>query len=493
MREVRRSFGDYLALLGAQVGFVPLSLLTLVLTVRLAGPTQYGTYALFLSVVQLFVVLTLNWTYPSIIRFGKEATAHRRTLRTLIGIRSAFLLGAAALAAIGVLAFRVPLAQYLGVPPSAIWLLLLGTCTFSLANELNYLLQVIGSMRWYSLVQAVEKTLLLASLLIIALTGTLLTATLLIGIALAAKLGATAIAMSRAPVRTLFPLRWDSALLKRVLRYSYPLLAAYASGYVIDWLDLVAIRHYQDVAAVGIYQIAYQGMLFLSSGLMVITTLAFPILTVVRLHQRRTSLTTYAYRLTPQVVYGWSIFLMAFAFLSTFCFTLLFGKPFAGAEIPFLLLLIALAFQAIMVLCGAMLYSHDLMPQATMVQILMAIINVVLNILLIPRIGITGAAAATAVAYGFSSVAYARIVQCHIAPLPRSLFLWPALSTFVILGFALLPRMHALSLAVGCFLLSLMLAKRLALFSPDDLRWVRRLGVPHALQGWVWRVYRWMA
>ncbi|HLC66334.1 MAG TPA: polysaccharide biosynthesis C-terminal domain-containing protein, partial [Candidatus Nanoarchaeia archaeon] len=410
MREVRNSFVDYLALLGAQIGLLPLSILILMLTVRLAGPTQYGIYALFLSVVQLFLVLGVNWTYPSIIRFGKEEYALRKTLHGLAGARIVLLLFCLIISAMVLVVFAQSIAAYIGIFPKHVWLVFAGIVLFALISELNSVLQVVGKMRTFAVLQAAEKLFMLAALLWIFLSQNFLSALLLMGIALGTKIILLFIALPLLPLQKLRP-RMNFTLVHRVVQYSWPLLFAYASGYVIDWLDLFAIRYYLDLQAVGIYQIAYQAMLVLSSGLMVFPTLAFPILTVFRVRERTGALRLYLERLAPQFTLLWTLLLFGVLLVAPFAFPLLFGTAFAPAIPTFLVLLVGLGFQALMVLYGAVLYSHNFVRSLTITQILMAVLNVGLNILLIPRIGILGAALATAFAYMFSSCAYVAVVR----------------------------------------------------------------------------------
>ena len=93
--------------------------------------------------------------------------------------------------------------------------------------------------------------------------------------------------------------------------YSWPLIFSLLSGYIMDWIDLIIIRHYFAFAEVGIYQAAYRIFFLLSNSLSAITTVFFPVLVATLLQGKNKLIKDfYIGRLIPQVTLLWGLWFL---------------------------------------------------------------------------------------------------------------------------------------------------------------------------------------
>ena len=202
----------------------------------------------------------------------------------------------------------------------------------------------------------------------------------------------------------------DLPTVKKFAFYSLPLIPMSFSGWIMDAADKYLIYHFCDTAEVGIYSVAYS----ISSLIMMVSaalyfTFGFSILKLWDEDRE------YFYNFI-RIVTKWTVISLTLLLASLFIGThilvsILAGPGFSAAEsvIPILGLgLCAATMNAIFSsMFGAIKNSKIIM----IVLLSAAVLNLVLNILLIPIFGITGAAVATAISYIFSTLFFVCMVR----------------------------------------------------------------------------------
>jgi len=85
MRELKKSFWDFVTSLGSSFLALPLMVFSEAIQARYLGPEKYGQIALIISAISLFFLFGLSWAQNSIIRFGKEEFIKNNNLRRTTG------------------------------------------------------------------------------------------------------------------------------------------------------------------------------------------------------------------------------------------------------------------------------------------------------------------------------------------------------------------------------------------------------------------------
>jgi len=397
---VRAIWNDYVSIVAAQTALAALTLAGLALSARLLGPEDYGTVVMFMTVVQCLFIVGIKWSFPSVIRFGREALVREGSAGGVYGawaplVGGSFLLCSLGLLSGSALVMRLvgPHSPSLGAYLAVLLLTMVGIVTVQV-------LQVEGKMQvsaWAPVAGKLVLTLLLLWVSIgraWAVTPSLVVACVAVGLLAQILLSLSFVGMP--PPAFLMP---DWGLTRRLVRYASPLWVGFLAAYLSEWVDLYFLRFYRGHADVGVYQISYQAFLFLAGGLAAMYTLLFPLLTAWVAEGAEGRLRQFVLRMIPQVSVLWGVLVLGLGTIQAPCFALVFGSAFAASGQWFSILLIASAFQPIVVLYGTLLLSHDRPVENTATIAIMAAVNVLGDLLLVPPLGALGAACSTAASF----------------------------------------------------------------------------------------------
>ena len=460
-----------------------LSLLGVVLATRLLGPSGYGNLALALAVVQLLYVLGVHWTMTAAVRFGRSALVRDGTSGSVFWSWLP-VLGASALATFALAAAALPrLRGYLGEIASASWLLPALLLAVVGAKAIEHLLQAVGSMRAYAVGRPLGKAVYCLGVIVLLASpvgrGSL---TALQGVILLMALGFAVQALVGLPFlgqRLVRPVRLDARLSWQIVAYSAPLLVRSAGGYLLDWVDILVLKAFRAAAEIGAYHVAYQATLVVSELLAGVTTLALPLLTAWRAEGSRAGGRVYLSRFVPQASFCWSLAVGVMGLVGALLFPLVLGASFEPTSRYFALLMTGVAFHAMAYFYIPVFGSYDALGRATGVLVTTALAKLGLVLLLVPRLGATGAAAASALSLALGAALYLVLGNRRLGVDRRLALVPPALMAPALLvvaqGAMLLHQLAALAVAAAALVLW---ARWARIFQRDDLELLEAIDLP---------------
>jgi O-antigen/teichoic acid export membrane protein len=407
VEEIKNIWWDYLSLASSRIALVPLEFCAVAFTTHLLGAQQYGTIALFLSIVHLIFNFGVNWTSSAVVRFGRQEFVQTLSLHRTFSARTIIFVFSIGISFCFFYLFKDLVLGFTDVEEKFFWPLIVMTAVFAINNYINNLLQALSLFKNYSIVPLVEKTSYLALLAIFLLSGIEISILVIIALLILAKtLSMFYGGMSLRRI-SFFPFVFNPADIKRILIYSWPLIFAFSSGYVSDWFDLFVIKYFLSQSDVGIYQAAYQGMMGTSIFLYAISSIAFPTITMLRASKREDVIRSYVTRFSPQMVFFIGCFISSLMIIITPKVAATFwGGEFGEAAKPLMILLLCNSIMSISIIYTGILASYDLTLQMTLVSILMSAVNFLFDTIFIPLIGIKGAGIATFISYAFAAGAY---------------------------------------------------------------------------------------
>lgn len=397
---VRSLWGDYMVILGAHAALACLSLAGLVLSARLLGPQAYVAVVLCVTVIQLCFIVGTKWSFPALIRFGREALVREGHAGRAVWAWAPLFLGSLAVCAAGLLGGARLIVHIVGPqsPPTSLYVLVFLFTAVGTAGQ--QLLQMQGKMKVAAGIPVLGKLLFVALLLALSLRSAGQATPLQVVRCLAWAAAAEALlALGCVGREVLRPWGFEGKYARTIARYSFFLWPGFLAAYLSEWVDLYFLRFFGGQGEIGAYQIAYQVFLFLTVGLTGIYTLVFPLLTGWMAEGRENRVRRYALRLTPQICVLWGVMILALGVVQAPCLLWLFGPEFAASTRLFSVLLVSSAIQPIFFLYGPLLLTHDSPDQNTVVVVTMAAVNVVGDLALVPRYGAFGAAGATALSF----------------------------------------------------------------------------------------------
>jgi O-antigen/teichoic acid export membrane protein len=186
----------------------------------------------------------------------------------------------------------------------------------------------------------------------------------------------------------------DLPLIKQLLKDSIPIAVASVFTIIYFRTDILMLSFLRGDAEVGFYSAAYRltdALVFLPS---VITTSTFPVMS--KYFKDSFDTFSFAYARTFKYLFASGLLIaVVVTFASDRIINIVYGSEYQNSAIALQILIWATAIMFINVLISSTCVSSGNQQIISKTAIIAAILNVILNFILIPSIGYTGAAIAT--------------------------------------------------------------------------------------------------
>jgi O-antigen/teichoic acid export membrane protein len=462
---------------------------------RALGPERFGVLMIILLTPLLAGQMELGITSSSIRRLAATLASGRvdagRTLVTLM----------AALGAVGVSlgaviwSAAVPISRWLGFASTlgnesgvevirwcAVWM---GVCQVTLLPGM--LARSVQALAWITGIQTLGSALLWLSALALAMAGRPLSEVVAVGIGLSiASALATSVAM-RHHVSWRGPVRFDVSFLTEDRRFAAGMFASQAASALVYQGDRILIAAAGSTATAGAYAVCANVANKMLAAVVALTSFAFPHAAGLHALGERARLEALIHALDrsvavvvmPAIIPGW---ILAGPFLS------LWLGEFATSDLvtAFRVLWLAFAIPAFAVPVGNMLAAHGNAGLAARFSWLTAVVVLGSILLLVPPLGVRGAAVAMLLGMS-TSFAFAIAARRSLALLPapgRSRF-WLGIAVGLAAQSLLLVAVHArvtgwnsLLLAGSSAIVAFYAMRAIfKLLSPEEMQLLQRLAV----------------
>ena len=283
-----------------------------------------------------------------------------------------------------------------------------------------------------------------------------------------ATIGVIALQRTR-PIR----FRWDTALVRRMLAFSLPLVPAAVAGWGLNLSDRYIVRAYDGFEAAGIYSSGYTAGLVISAIAVAPFTLAWGA-AYWEIHRGPEPMPVFVRVLTVYTIVA-SGLALALSAVGTDAIRILLGAEFEAGRfvVPFSAFGGVLYGAYSILTTGLNLASQTRWVPVTMIGA--AITSVALNLALVPAIGFMGAAISTLLSYALLAVSSAAVSQ-HYYPVAWD---YPRVLGALLIGLALAgvalggPDHAGFRIAVVLAYPVLVIVTRI--LHPDDVAAARRL------------------
>ena len=439
VRGAATLFGDISALFLSRAATIVLTVASVVVMTRILGPTDYGTYAYVTVIATVVFTVASAWTAPAIIRFGRERLEERGEMVAVTWERLRITTPVVAIVSLCI----VVVALAGGLPAVFGWELVTIALAYGvvlvLSDHIVWVLQALGRMKLGSAGIVARQAAVLVALCIVLLVaprGSVL------AVALVTLGGSALLTAAFVPFgwkRALWPPATDAVLRRQLLRFSFPMFAFTLSQYVIQTIDLPLIGIFRGSRDVGLYALAYRAYTVLQQLATVSVAVLTPLFVSMRLAGREHVVRLFAERAVWQVTFLASSAMGLVVPLVPLLVPQLFGARFAGATQPLVILLGATLLLVTANLLAPVLLLHEASASVGLTNGLAAVINIVLDLLLLGvfGLGIWSPAAATVLSVAVIVGGYLRTAHRRsgavgtarlVALLPTAVALIPALT-----------------------------------------------------------------
>jgi O-antigen/teichoic acid export membrane protein len=449
------------------------------LITRRLGAASYGGLALMLMASQLLLLLSVNWTHTGFVRFGSQEFGSNGGFANTLWTRLGVLMPVAAIAVFAVAFGRQPLAVYLAIPESGVWLILVHFVAVGVLSIVGAVLQATDQMARYGVCLLLDKVVILLCLL--ALPAAWIAAPLsVLACYAASSLAVATWGVWVVGVRALRPVFPSRSAYRQMVGFSAPLLlSSWAGIFGTHWFDLIILKWYVPMAGIGVYSLATQLAGVVQQITVVFSTLLLPRLSVMVAEGQDARIRTFVERMLPYWILATSVLFSLGILAARVGVPLVFGQSFGDAAPVMALLMVATSALALFNSCAPVVAAYGSTWILTGIVFTSAISNVLLDLILIPRFGVEGSALATILAYGISAVLVLVFVQKAVGGRVLRL-VWLGAPVLVACAcYLLLDSAWVYPTAIGAVSLTVIfLVGGFRLFQEEDAEFLKELRLP---------------
>jgi len=409
--DIRNAPRNYASLVAYQILSAAFSFATVWLITRHIGSEGYGGIIAIIAASQVAQVF-VNWTCTAVVRFGVDEFIDTQKISRTFWVRAIVLfVNLALVAALSYLWFP-PLADWLKLDAKSFWLVLAHFAVTAIWIHVQMSLQAAKLPRVQGLLQMIERLLIFAGIFALTAAEILrpLEAMLCYIVAPVAMI-VLGFFKLRHFIFTRFDI--DREFLRKVLAYSIPLLPFSLVGYFAgSYVDAIFVSKFLSTRDLGIYSLAMQVSGIALQMPTLANALLMPLFVTLLKEAGHERLQNYFRNVLPSVALVWGIVCTALAFVAHLLIPVVFKNEFAASVLPLWILLTA-SVVAIPVITGyGALSNATLTTYISMwAAILAGIVNIIGNIILIPRYGLAGCAWASFAALFISVFTFAVLLR----------------------------------------------------------------------------------
>ena len=417
---MKRFFSGFVSVVAGNYSAILLSFGINVVLTRALGAPEFGHFALLIMASQLLAFVVSNWTLAALVHFGAREFTASGTVAEAYWTRTCLVLPWLAAAFVTAWMLNGWLARYLDVPGWGVWLVFAHFLLTSTFNTACAVLQAIGHMERYGAALFFDRALTLA-LIVVGRQARLLDALSALACYVTSALIVSVWVFRSVGRSAMTPSRVTGGGCSAMWKFSLPLIGSTWAGlFGTQWIDYVLIKSYLPLSELGLYSLGYQVAGVVQQVTIITSTLLLPQFSIMVGEGREAELRRIVSRVIPYWLLGFSALLGVVLASARIVVPMIFGDAFTGSVPPLALLIVATMAVAILNSFTPLLTAKGATWTISGVCLLSASVNVAMNLALIPRFGIVGAAWATAIACAVHAGLILAVVQAHLGvPLGR--------------------------------------------------------------------------
>jgi len=371
----------------------------------------FGRYSLYQSVVAAASLLLIGWPNAAVLRFGREEWVRHGRAGTTLAVRLTLFAASISVSIAAAWAADSWLRELLKIDESPFYWIVAGILATSIADLMVYVSQAVDRSEAYGFSPLIARGGFLVGIMLIPVLHRGVTWSYLAASMIAATAAASLVTLLRLPIASWGGFRLTPRDVGAVLKYSWTIPFAAMSVYVVNWVDGWMIREFRGVGQVGVYNWAYQTTAIASLACSPIAAILTPRVIDARIKDDRQRLDRYASAILPVTTIASVAVALGLACVYP-VLALVVSPAYAEAYPIILLLMAAFPFQLLGYLVTPIGNAYEtLIPRFMFVSAMVALFNTVGDFVLVPRIGVTGAAVSTATAFGLGGLLQAAVVR----------------------------------------------------------------------------------
>jgi O-antigen/teichoic acid export membrane protein len=458
-----------------------------ILTIRLITKNAYGQFGLFFMLLELVSHL-FSWPNDGLVQFGRDELARMDTLRKTFWARMILFIASAIVGAVLLGIWRGPLQNYIALDYPVHILLFFYVVLNGFVLLSQSVFQTASQYKAYAVTRSAVKVFNLLLILSLCMSASKATAGRILELHIVSFSMVSLLCLYLLPWKILLPVRINAPILRGICSYSWPLLPAGLSAFVVNWVDMAVIKQHCNLERLGEYTAAYQPVTILIILSMAMLAALLPLLVSLVRESRHDDVRWVARSFVPQC--AWVVAACgAILIIGAEAIPIVLGADYAPAVRPCQILMSGMGFFFIGALMAVIAKAMGHVKWVFIVGLLTAITNGVLDILFVPMLGIEGAALATMAAFLVNMLAYIPLllmgrVKSDARRHPISLLLWACIPSFALCALAYFcdDWPQRLCGAIAIFIMAGYGGRALGVFDRSTVARIGKICLPKTLQ-----------
>lgn len=363
---------------------------------KLTSPALLGSYALSKMIMFFFLSMTINAVQTPFIVYANQEKTKTGRINKSFTIQLLFLLISIILFTFLQIIFNEYLKNFANISTLELFYLTLAFIGISFKSFLGNIFLAMNQKIKNSLVEVFFGT----SLIILLFLLYLLNQVTLANVFLIYFLSAVLIFLTfvkKINLNNLLPLKFEKKHFQKIFKFAKWQVLGLTAAYFINWGDNIVLRYFVSMEEIGVYNLSYQIFKGLVSLIFILNIYFLPLLSQNTNHTKK--LKEYLFQKKPRI-FILAVLLIIVIYLFTPLFLkLIYGNTYNDSIIILRILLIATVFVSYNVFYVPLLNAFKRYKFSQLSNVIHIAINLILNIIFIPKIGLTGAALATTLAY----------------------------------------------------------------------------------------------
>jgi O-antigen/teichoic acid export membrane protein len=205
--------------------------------------------------------------------------------------------------------------------------------------------------------------------------------------------------------------KFDPILFKKIFKYGFYIAITSMIGLVLTQTDTLMLTYFKGLESVGIYQAALPIATLVTYFIPVLFAVAYPMISELYKKKKKSTL-------NQGIVLIQKYFFIASALITIILFlfpelliNILFGQKYLGAVTVLKVLSVAMLFSTITSINNMITSATGHTKHFVKIMIYAAVMNIILNFILIPKYDIVGAAVATMISVIFSAILSTQLLK----------------------------------------------------------------------------------
>jgi O-antigen/teichoic acid export membrane protein len=358
-------------------------------------PKGFGIYSLSMMVVYLFSGLLVYSAGESFVLYSNKALKDKKPINKVFTAYIAFLFCSTV--------FFLLLAVLISDPVSRFSSLSDGQFPFLIAAYFGMGIRYAGESLYLALdkrqLHAVYQILIGTFYILGIFTMQLLSKLTLVNVfilLLVAPILALICLLPFSPIKLLLPLSYDKIVFQKLFRYTTWSMLGGVAVYLISWGDNFVLRYFVSLEEIGVYNLSYQIFKGVSMVIFIVPTYFLPF--VSQNIKNKEKISSYLNNKRPILMGAGLVGIATVYFLTPFVLSF-YGEAYADSVAVAQFLLIGTVFMLYKNFFGPIMVALEKYKFGTQAIVLSATVNIILDFVFVPYMGIMGAALATTITY----------------------------------------------------------------------------------------------